>query len=87
MSGTRDLLAYLSAADDNSAFAVGVVSNVVPGAAADGNALVTVTWRGTQATATYGAHYTPNKNDVVLMARTTQRLVILMRLIGTPPTT
>lgn len=68
-----------------SPFAVGTVTAVAPGAAADGNALVTVDWHGAATYATYGAHYTPVVGHTVLMART-QPLAILMRIVGTPPT-
>jgi hypothetical protein len=67
-----------------SQFAVGVVSDIYAGGAADGNTLVTVNWRGTDVHASYGAHYTPVIGHVVLMART-QPLAIICRLIGTPP--
>lgn len=79
------LLDYLTAlGDTDSPFLVGEVAAVAPGAAADGNALVSVTWMGTETEVTYGAHYTPVVGHVVLMART-QPFAIICRLIGTPP--
>lgn len=77
------LLAAASTAGP-AAFSVGTVTNVATGAAADGNALVTVDVYGTEAYATYGDHYTPVVGHVVLLAQTQPR-VILCRLIGTPP--
>lgn len=74
----------LAAADSGSPFAVGTVTDVAAGAAADGNALVTVDWQGTDVKVAYAASYTPVVDHVVLLART-QPLVILCRLIGTPP--
>lgn len=86
MTRARSVLTdYLTALGASpSQFAVGEVTAVAPGAAVDGNALVTVSWLGTQTYATYGDHYTPVVGHVVLLART-QPLAILCRLIGTPP--
>lgn len=86
MTRARAVLAgYLTALGDApAAFCTGVVSAVDPGAAADGNPLVTVNWMGQDIYATYGDHYTPVVGDVVLMAQTQPR-AILIRLIGTPP--
>lgn len=81
------LVEYLTALGNNgSAFAVGVVTAIDPGAADDGNNLVTVDYLGTEIEVSYGAHYTPVIGHVVLMAKT-QPLAILCRLIGTPPAT
>jgi hypothetical protein len=74
----------LTAADTGSPFTVGTVAAVSAGGAADGNALVTVTWQGTSIQVAYAASYTPVVGHVVLLART-QPLVILCRVIGTPP--
>ena len=84
MSAFDDLLSFLTGPGDDSPFAVGAVTAVTAGAAADGNALVTVNWRGTELYASYGAHYTPAVGHVVLMTRT-QPLHIIDRIIGTPP--
>lgn len=75
----------LAAGDADSPFLVGTVTVVTAGAAADGNALVTVERLGTSSYATYGPHYTPVVGHVVLLART-QPPAILQRLIGKPPT-
>lgn len=86
MSRRGDLVDFLLAAGaSDSPFLVGQVTAVAAGAAADGNALVTVAWMGTDFYATYGSHYTPVVGHVVLLART-QPPAILMRLIGKPPT-
>ena len=82
-STLADFLAAIGTTD--SPFLVGQVAAVDAGAAADGNALVTVTWMGTDFYATYGSHYTPAVGHVVLLART-QPPAILQHLIGTPPT-
>ena len=82
-SNLADFLAALGGSD--APFLVGQVVNVAAGAAADGNALVTVDWMGTQVKASYGSHYTPAVGHVVLLART-QPPAILQHLIGTPPT-
>lgn len=84
MSPFDDLLSLLTGPGDESPFTVGTVTAVSAGAAADGNALVTVSWRGTSTYATYGSHYTPVVGHVVFMART-QPLHIIDRIIGTPP--
>lgn len=83
LGNLRDYI--LAAASTDSAFAVATVATVTPAGATDGNALVTVSWLGTTAYATYGDHYTPEVGHVVLMART-QPLAIICRLVGTPPT-
>jgi hypothetical protein len=61
------------------------VATVVAGAAADGNALVTVTWRGAATKAAYLSSYTPTVGHVVLVLyQPPGGLVILSRVIGTP---
>lgn len=63
-----------------------VVATVTAGAAADGNALVTVTWRGTPVQAAYLASYTPAVAHVVMvLIQPPGGLTILGRVIGTPP--
>lgn len=74
----------LSATSTESPFAVGKVTAVAAGAAADGNALVTVSYRGASLNATYNSSYTPAVGHIVFMART-QPLFILGRVVGTPP--
>jgi hypothetical protein len=61
------------------------VTAVLPGAAVDGTALVSVLWRGTQVEAAYLASYTPAVGHVVLLLVDPPQVVILGRLIGTPP--
>lgn len=82
-----DVLAasLVSLGDSSSQFAVGTVTAVAAGGAADGNALTSVKWQGATVTGSYLASYTPAVGHVVLMARVGPRLVILGRLIGTPP--
>ena len=63
-----------------------VVASVAAGAAADGNALVTVTWRGQPVPAAYLSSYTPVVSHVVVVLyQPPGGLVILGRVIGTPP--
>lgn len=61
------------------------VSTVTAGAAADGNALAVVTWRGVTQQAAYLATYTPTVGHVVAVAIQAGQLLILGRVIGTPP--
>lgn len=62
------------------------VASVAAGAAADGNALVTVTWRGQNLPAAYLASYAPTAGHVVLvLCQPPAGLVVLGRVIGTPP--
>jgi hypothetical protein len=62
-----------------------IVATVVAGAAADGNALVTVTWRGQAVKAAYLSTYTPTVGHIVLVLyQPPGGLVILSRVIGTP---
>jgi hypothetical protein len=63
-----------------------VVATVAAGAAADGNALVTVTWRGQAVKAAYLASYTPTAGHVVaVIYQPPAGLMVLGRVIGTPP--
>jgi len=62
------------------------VATVTAGAAADGNALTTVTWRGQSVQAAYLASYTPTVGHVVaVLYQPPGGLLILGRIIGTPP--
>lgn len=62
------------------------VATVTAGAAADGNALATVTWRGIAVPAAYLASYTPVVGHTVLVLyQPPGGLVILDHVIGTPP--
>jgi hypothetical protein len=62
------------------------VAAVSAGGAADGNALVTVTWRGQSTKAAYLASYTPVVGHVVVVLyQPPGGLLILGRVIGTPP--
>lgn len=63
---------------------VGVIATVTAGAAADGNALVTVTWQGSTSACAYPSTYTPVVGHRVLLAIQPPQIVILCRLIGTP---
>jgi hypothetical protein len=63
-----------------------VVATVTAGAAADGNALAAVTWRGQTVSAAYLASYTPTAGHVVaVLYQPPGGLLILGRIIGTPP--
>jgi hypothetical protein len=63
-----------------------VIASVVAGAAADGNALVTVTWRGQAVQAAYLASYTPTvSHTVIVLYQPPGGLLILGRVLGTPP--
>lgn len=62
------------------------VATVTAGGAADGNALVTVTWRGQSVQAAYLAAYTPVAGHVVaVLYQPPGGLLILGHIIGTPP--
>lgn len=62
------------------------VASVAAGAAADGNALVTLTWRGQSIKAAYLSSYTPTAGHVVaVLYQPPGGLLILGRIIGTPP--
>lgn len=63
----------------------GVITTVTPGGATDGNALVTVTYRGVAQQAAYLSSYTPVvAHNVLLLVTSTGGVVILGRIIGTP---
>jgi hypothetical protein len=62
------------------------VHSIEPGAAADGNTRVTVTWRGQQLGAAYNADYTPVVGHTVLLLVQPPQIMIYGRLTGTPPT-
>ncbi|GIF16543.1 hypothetical protein [Actinoplanes teichomyceticus] len=63
-----------------------IVTAVALGAAAESNALVTVSWRGTAVQAAYLSSYSPAVNDVVLvLIQPPGGLTVLGRIIGTPP--
>lgn len=62
------------------------VTTVTAGAAADGNALATVTWRGQAVQAAYLASYAPTVgHTVAVLYQPPGGLLILGRIIGTPP--
>lgn len=62
------------------------VATVSAGAAADGNALVTLTWRGQSVKAAYLSSYTPVVAHIVAVVyQPPGGLLILGRIIGTPP--
>ena len=60
------------------------VASVTAGAASDGNALVTVSWRGGLYPAAYPASYSPAVGHTVLLLVQDPQIAILCRLIGTP---
>jgi len=63
-----------------------VIATVTAGAAADGNALVTITWRGTTVQSAYLASYTPTVgHTVAVLYQPPGAPLILGRIIGTPP--
>lgn len=65
-------------------FEPGVIATVTAGAASDGNALVTVTWRGAAVQASYPADYTPVVGHNVLLLIQLPQIQIMHRTIGTP---
>lgn len=67
-----------------SAVSPATVVSVATGGAVDGNALVVVSWQGTDIEAPYLATYTPAVNDVVAVVKTGAHLLILGRVVGTP---
>jgi hypothetical protein len=77
----------LSAAQPVDAWGVGVIRKVTAGAAYDKNALVTVAWRGAEVLAPYCASYTPAVGHQVLLARFGPQLIVIDRIVGTPPRT
>lgn len=60
------------------------IASVTAGAATDGNALVTIVWRGATVPAAYTASYTPTVGHVVLVLVQLPQIVIVDRVIGTP---
>ncbi|GIF08647.1 hypothetical protein [Actinoplanes siamensis] len=63
-----------------------VVATVTPGAAADGAALVEVSWRATIVQAAYLSPYTPAVgHTVAVLYQAGGSLLILGRIVGTPP--
>ncbi len=65
-------------------YASAQVVAVATGAAADGNALVSIDWRGTTVEVAYLASYAPAVGHTVLVLMQGPQLVIVGRLIGTP---
>lgn len=66
-------------------FQQGVIATVTAGAAADGNARVTVNCDdGVTVAIPYNANYTPTVGHVVLLAVQDSQRVILCRVIGRP---
>ena len=61
------------------------VTVVGTGGAADGNNLATVNWRGTAVQAAYLASYAPTVGHQVAVLNQNGALLILGRIIGTPP--
>jgi hypothetical protein len=65
--------------------AVATVKTVEAGAASDGNALVTVTWRGSDVIANgYASSYTPAVGHRVVCDYIDNQLTIAYRVVGTP---
>lgn len=62
----------------------GQVIAVSAGAAKDGNALVTVAWRGASVNVPYPSSYSPAVGHVVLLLIQPPQVVLIARLIGTP---
>ena len=61
------------------------VANVIPGNSEDGNATVSVTWRGEDLeVSSYGSTYTPAVGHRVLCALVESQLIIFDRQIGFP---
>lgn len=61
------------------------VANVIPGNSEDGNATVTVTWRGEDIdVSSYGSTYTPAVGHRVLCAYVDSQLIVIDRQIGFP---
>jgi hypothetical protein len=86
MSGALRLADHLAtlAKTDAARMEQGTIITVTAGAAVDGNALVTVRWRGTDIFCPYPSTYTPVVGHVVLLLITPPQVVIAARLIGTP---
>jgi hypothetical protein len=71
-------------ADRPTAAFVATVTAVAPGAASDGNALVTVVWRGRPLKVAYAASYTPVAGHRVKCDIVDGQAVIAYRIVGTP---
>lgn len=77
--------ARIAAAASSGQQIIASVGTVTPGGASDGNAAVTVLWRGTVCSvAGYLAHYTPVAGHRVLCAYIDNQLIITGRIIGQP---
>lgn len=63
---------------------LGTIASVTPGAAADGNAAVSVTVRGNTVPAPYLASYTPVHSDAVMVLLIDSSPLILGQVIGLP---
>lgn len=75
----------VAAAAASTGIEFATVDSVSAGAASDGNARVTVTWRGTSAVANgYVNSYTPRVGDRVVCANEGDQLVIVGKIIGQP---
>lgn len=66
------------------ALVIGTVDSVTPGAAADGNAAVSVTVLGSMQQAAYLASYTPVADDMVAVLLTAGAPLVLGQVIGLP---
>ncbi len=62
----------------------GEVVAVAPGGASDGNARVTVRWRGAKVVCPYPSSYAPAVGHAVLLLVQPPQVVIVARLVGTP---
>lgn len=83
--GMRRLAAELATGDQPARVETAVVATSTPGAASDGNALVTVTWRGGTHAAAYPSNYTPTVgHNVAVLVQPPAGLLIMFRIIGTP---
>lgn len=77
--------ARISAAASPSREVIATVNTVTAGAASDGNAAVTVLWRGSVcAVSGYLASYTPAVGHRVVCAYIDNQLIITGRIIGQP---
>jgi hypothetical protein len=77
---------WVSTSPDVSRVSKAKVTAVLPGAAAGGTTLVTIQYQGASGlNAPYLSSYTPVLDDVVAVARTGSQLLILGRIVGTPP--
>lgn len=88
LADAQRLLADRQAAATSAAAArtgqhIATVASVTPGGGKDGNALVTVTWRGATVTANgYYVTYTPAAGDVVEVGFIDGQLIIRSRIVG-----